>query len=68
MSNDNPKCGFTLVELLVLVAIITILVAFLLPTLSKSTEIARRVSCMSLEKQLHLLLSNHPQTTGTVCR
>lgn len=53
--------GFTLVELLVVVCIVSILMALLLPTLSKVLAQARQVSCLSREKQLYtaqILYSN----------
>jgi prepilin-type N-terminal cleavage/methylation domain-containing protein len=39
--------GFSLIELLVVISIVAVLIAMLLPTLSESREVARRVVCAS---------------------
>ncbi|MHB1156153.1 MAG: DUF1559 family PulG-like putative transporter [Phycisphaerales bacterium] len=44
--------GFTLVELLVVVAIIALLIAILLPSLNKAREAGRSVVCMTHLKQI----------------
>jgi len=44
--------GFTLVELLVVISIIALLMAVLLPALTKARKAAKRVVCMSNMKQL----------------
>ncbi|MFT5523068.1 MAG: prepilin-type N-terminal cleavage/methylation domain-containing protein, partial [Pirellulaceae bacterium] len=56
--------GFTLVEMLVVIAIIGILVALLLPAVSMVREASRRTACLNNLKQLAIGLQGYAGVVG----
>src|SRR5882724_8069885 len=53
------KCGFTLVELLTVIAIIAMLIALLLPTLSRAKEEAKFTQCQVNLRTIHQAAEIH---------
>ncbi len=56
--------GFTLIELLVVIAIIAILMSVLLPSLSRSRDLARSIACMANLKNIHVALQVYVDSAG----
>jgi prepilin-type N-terminal cleavage/methylation domain-containing protein/prepilin-type processing-associated H-X9-DG protein len=54
MTSRRARTGFTLIEMLVVIAIIGVLVGLLLPAISAARESARRAKCLSNQRNLAL--------------
>ncbi|HYO26021.1 MAG TPA: DUF1559 domain-containing protein, partial [Lacipirellulaceae bacterium] len=66
VGNRPAQAAFTLVELLVVVAIIGALVGLLLPAVQGSREAARRTECLNRMRQIVLAMQNYESSRGAL--
>ena len=60
----DPRPGFTLIEMLVVIAIIVVLAGLALPAIMKARESSRTVGCLSNLRQLGIAINGYRDANG----
>ena len=63
-SEQRPRRGYSLIEILVAISIIGILIALLLPAVQMARESARRIQCTNNVRQIALAFQTHHEQLG----
>lgn len=66
LSSQDRRRGFTLIEMLVVIAIIAVLIALLLPAVQQAREAARRSACKNKLAQMIIAMHNYEMAWETL--
>src|SRR3954463_10193494 len=66
LKSERVKAAFTLIELLIVIAIIAILAALLLPVLGRARESGRSAACLSNLHQIGIALQLYVQDNENI--